>query len=73
MRIDAFGRELEIQRVGDRWRVRDVGVEGKTRPAHDIRIPGSVPEEALLTYLDDLLHETATARHPRVSWLTRGV
>ena len=60
MRVDAFGRELEILRRGDDWVVFDSGSEGKKRLAHDIVIPGALPESDIIEYLSDLLHEYAT-------------
>ena len=66
MRLNAFGRELEVSRVGGRWKVFDLGNEGKKRLARDIVIPESIGESELVGYLSDLLHEHASGRHPEV-------
>ena len=66
MKVEAFGRELQISKQGGEWMVFDLGSEGKKRSARDIVIPGSLPESEVLEYLADLLHEHATSRHPEV-------
>ncbi len=69
MKIDAFGRELEISRHNEEWKVFDLGSEGKKRSARDIVIPSSIAESELVDYLADLLHERATMRHSEVKAL----
>ncbi len=64
MRFSVYGRDLEIRRTGDGWRAFDIGTEGKIRPAWDVGIPAEISREELLTYLADLLHETASERCP---------
>lgn len=66
MKINAFGRDLDVRRKDDIWEVFDRGNEGKRRKARDITIPPKVREEELVAYLSDLLHEYASARHPEV-------
>ena len=66
MCVNAYGRYLEVLREGETWVIFDVGNEGRKRPAGDIRIPPSVGPGQVETYLGDLLHEYATARHPAV-------
>ncbi|WP_420794658.1 DUF7661 family protein [Vibrio campbellii] len=36
------------------------------RPIRDFVVPPSLDEDELLTYLDDMCHEHATATHPNV-------
>ena len=69
MKIDAFGRELEISRHDGEWKVFDLGSEGKKRSARDIVVPSTVNESELMVYLADLLHEHATIRHSEVKVL----
>lgn len=59
LRIDAFGKELLVERTADRWQVFIAGCEGKKRLARDIIIPDSIPESEIPDYLADLLHEHA--------------
>ncbi|GAB5415821.1 MAG: hypothetical protein Cons2KO_34240 [Congregibacter sp.] len=66
MKLCAFGRDLDIQRRDGAWVAFDLGSEGKRREARDIIIPSAVPEEELIGYISDLLHEYATSRHPEV-------
>ncbi|MEM9301349.1 MAG: hypothetical protein AAGE01_04520 [Pseudomonadota bacterium] len=60
LKFDVFGREVHIERRGDRWQAYYPGNDGKRRPAPDIIIPASIAEAELLQYLDDLCHEWAT-------------
>ena len=66
MKIDLFGREIEVRRLCDEWRVYYPGNDGVKRPASDVVIPSGVAEEALLEYLADIYHEYASAKHPDV-------
>ncbi len=66
MRVDAYGRDLEIRREAGSWQVFHIGNEGKKRPAREITIPPSVRPDQVVDYLADLLHEYASARHPEV-------
>ena len=66
LRFDVFGRELRVTRGPDGWLVHHVGADGKRRPARDIVVPSDLAPEQIGRYLDDLCHEWATARHPRV-------
>ena len=66
MKVNAFGRDLEISRQNEEWLIFDLGNEGKKRLARDIVIPAALKENQLLVYLADLLHEGATSRYPNV-------
>ncbi|MDH3693682.1 MAG: hypothetical protein OER96_03820 [Gammaproteobacteria bacterium] len=66
LRLNVFGRFLDIERVGNKWIAFDKGNEGKRRRATDIVIPSSLKQSELITYLDDLLHESATASSPNI-------
>ena len=66
IKVDAFGRRLHIERIDSGWVAFDVGNEGKRRKASDIVIPANLEASKLVGFLDDLLHESATERHPQV-------
>ena len=66
MRFDVFGRQLVVERLGDRWVAFYQGPEGKRRPADGIVIPPDLLESEIGQYLDDLCHEWATRKHPTV-------
>jgi hypothetical protein len=66
IRLDVFGRMMTAERADGRWRLRDVGADGKRRPANDVVVPGFVGEDELVQYLADVFHESATGRHPEV-------
>ena len=67
MKVNAYGRELEILKKGGSWRVFDLGNEGKKRPASDIAISPAVDANQFSEYLSDLLHEYASQRNPEVT------
>jgi hypothetical protein len=64
IRPDVFGRMMAAERADGRWRLYDVGTDGKRRPAADAVVPDFVGEDALVQYLADVFHESATGRHP---------
>lgn len=66
MRLDVFGREVEVVRRLDEWQVFYPGNEGKKRPALDIFVPAELLEQEILQYIADLCHEWATPQHPEV-------
>ena len=66
LRLNVFGRLLDIERVDNKWIVFDSGNEGKRRKATDIIIPSSLKQAELTTYLDDLLHESASVSCPKI-------
>jgi hypothetical protein len=66
IRIEAFGRHMDIERIDDRWVTFLRGNEGKRRPAPDVLIPASLEKSDIIDYLEDLLHESASEKHPNV-------
>lgn len=65
MKLDAYGRQLEILRESELWVIYEVG-EGKKSCSHDISIPPDYNEKQVLTYLEDLFHERATPDRPKI-------
>lgn len=60
MKLNVYGRiKIEILRENDEWVVYVLG-EGKKRPVNDIVIPSDVKETELITFIEDLFHESAT-------------
>ena len=66
LRIDLFGRPIEVVREGRGWLVYHLGNEGKRRRARDIEIPPELGADAVEAWLDDMFHEYASAARPRV-------
>ena len=66
MRLDVFGREVEIVRRQQQWLVFYPGPDGKKRLAEDLVIPAGLAESQLIEYLADLCHEWATPERDRV-------
>jgi hypothetical protein len=58
MKINAYGKIIEIVRGDDKWHVYYLGSEGKKRYANDIVIPSSLKQCDLINYLEDLFHES---------------
>lgn len=71
MRLNVFGRELEVVRNDGQWSAFYLGNEGKKRLASDIVIPAEIDESELLTYLADVCHEWATPTQKRVFVISR--
>lgn len=60
MKLNLYGKKIEILPVSTGWAVFHLGDEGKKRPARDIVIPKALTEAEIPKYLEDLLHESAT-------------
>ena len=66
MKFNVYGRKIEIVKSLNGWDIFYLGNEGKKRTAHDIIIPMDLKEPEIVDYLEDLLHEWATAKNHRV-------
>jgi hypothetical protein len=66
MKLDVFGKEVEVLRVKNQWQIFYLGNEGKKRLATDVVIPSSTKEQDIASYLADIFHESATAQNPEV-------
>ena len=66
LRFEVFGERMLVERVGGEWRLFRLGGDGKRSLLTDAVIPDWIEEGELATYLADLFHEHATARHPNV-------
>ena len=64
MKLDVFGRKMEVLREKDQWLVFVLG-EGKKRRI-DVAIPSDIKEQDIPRFLSDLFHEAATAERPEV-------
>jgi len=71
MKIDLFGREIEVVKHNGEWKVFYCSNEGKRRIADDIVIPATIKESELVNYLSDIYHEYASKKHPEVRLLSR--
>ena len=69
IRLLAYGKLIDVERVHGEWRAYYAGTEGKRRDARDIVIPAEIDREQVATYIADLLHERATERYPNVEEL----
>ena len=69
MKLNVFGRIVEIIKDKDRWSVFYLGSEGKKRLADDILVPSSIKEEEIVEYIADLCHEWANPKNNTVTVL----
>ena len=69
MKLDVFGKYVEVIRRKDEWRVFYLSNEVKKRDALDIKIPPEVAESEVIEYISDLCHEWASAKNNRVKKL----
>ena len=65
MKLDVFGKRLEILREKDMWVIYELG-EGKKSRSNDIYIPSEYNESEAISFLEDLLHERATPENPNI-------
>jgi hypothetical protein len=65
MRLNAYGKLLEIIRENESWVIYEVG-EGKKSRSNDIYIPSDYNKEQVVRFLEDMLHERATPDDPNI-------
>ena len=65
MKLDAYGKRLEIRRENEKWLIYELG-EGKKKRSNDIYIPSEYSEAEVISYLEDLFHERATPANPNI-------
>lgn len=66
MKLNVYGKKIEVVKTNDNWIVYYLGSEGKKRTAHDIVIPNELEENEIINYLEDLLHEWATPLNHKI-------
>jgi hypothetical protein len=69
MKINVFGKLIEVVRKDNSWDIFYLGTDGKKRSVNDIVIPADLKEEELTEYLSDLCHEWATPVNKEVKIL----
>lgn len=65
MRLNTYGKLLEIIRENGTWMIYEVG-EGKKSRSNDFYIPSEYNEEQVVRFLEDMLHERATPDNPNI-------
>jgi hypothetical protein len=65
MRLNAFGKWLEVMREDGVWIVYELG-DGKKVQTKDFYIPSDYNQTQVIQYLEDMLHERATPENPRI-------
>lgn len=69
MKLNVFGKKVEIIRNNNEWITYYCGNEGKNRKTHDILLPANLPKAELVEYISDLCHESATLNNNRATAL----
>jgi len=69
LKLDVFGRRIEVLRQNNQWCVYYLGNDGKKRKAHDIVLPTNLDEADVVATIADLCHEWATPAHCEVKVL----
>lgn len=69
MKLDVFGKLVEVKQRNRQWLVFYLGNEGKKRKATDIHVPEGLPESEVVNYIADLCHEWATMDKPHIRML----
>ena len=70
MKINVYGKIIEVIKKDNCWRVFYVGSEGKKRLANDLVIPSELHKDEFLKYIADLCHEWETKVNNKVEILT---
>ena len=65
MRLNAYGRHIEVVKESGEWVVYMLG-EGKKRRTSDISIPSELGEREVVSFLEDILHEAATPENSKI-------
>lgn len=66
IKFNVFGRTMSVLKINNEWQLfnePDIGIRSRV---YDVVIPAELSEEELLIYLDDIYHELATEKRPRV-------
>ena len=69
VKVNAFGRLIYVEWINDEWIAFYQSVEGKRWRAADLIIPADLDKDELVTYIADILHESATEMNPSVEVL----
>jgi hypothetical protein len=67
MKLNVFGKHIEVVRCNNKWKAYYLGNEGKKRLAEDIVIPSDIEENELPNYMADLCHEWASQNRDSVT------
>ncbi|NLS14412.1 hypothetical protein HGP28_16145 [Vibrio sp. SM6] len=64
--FNVFGKRMVVVRHYDEWQLFSISEVGMRSRIYDVVIPSDLCESKLVQYLDDIYHEMATPRHPKV-------
>ena len=66
MKLNVFGKLIEVVKKNNGWNVFIIGSEGKKRLANEIVIPPELQEDEIVDYITDLCHEWETKSNNKV-------
>lgn len=68
MKLNVFGRVVEVLRENDQWVFYSLG-DGIKRRENGIVIPAELSETELITFIADIFHESATPQNSDIKIL----
>lgn len=65
MKLNAYGKKLEVLWEDEAWVIYELG-DGKKRRSNDLYIPSEYSPDEVIGFLEDMLHESATPENPAI-------
>lgn len=69
IKLNAYGKRIDVEFIDGKWIAFYRGGDGKRMRAANLAIPPDLERDEVVTYIADLLHESATERNPDVTIL----
>jgi hypothetical protein len=66
IKLKAYGKRIDIEFTDGEWIAFYRAGDGKRMRASNLAIPPDLDRDRVVTYIADLLHESATERNPDV-------
>ncbi len=66
IKFNVFGKQMSVIKKESEWQLFNESYTGIRSRVFDVMIPSEMEESELEKYLDDIYHEFASEKHPRV-------
>ena len=66
LRLDVFGRRVQVVRDGQSWTAYESSGDGKRRRMQGMVIPAELSSDEVVRYIADICHEWASPKNPHV-------
>lgn len=70
IKFDVFGKPMSVLKKEQEWLLFNESDTGIRSRVYDVVIPPDLLDSELAKYLDDIYHENASDKHPRVKRLS---